>query len=1097
MARQVLPIVGAVVGGYFGGPQGAQIGFALGSALGNAVDPQRLAGPKIGEIPVQTAEEGAVCPLIAGTSPAVGNLIYKHLFPPVTVEEQQGKGGGPIIESERLYGTFAIRICASLFDGPGTRNGVTGIRKIWEDEKLVYDVSEGSAILEESAAYAEGFTFYPGNETQLPDPDLEAIEGVGNVPAYRGRAYIVFNYKDLTDRRGSVPQFRFEITVAAEQFPQLSLITDQNDYYGNADALSLGTSIGFASTIDCVRVSPDGVYAAGSDKNSTAAGRFVLFKYDTDAQTWSQLSAPAFIPTYGPCGMAWSPDGGYLAIAQQATSMGQPSVIVYKRTGDVFTRLADPETWDDVGVNVGVQTIAWDSAGQRLAASRASTSGQLVVWDFVSDTLINARESTGITSVVVDAIDFMPGTGSRYIAVGLGSGAGAAVFSVTTDAVEYVTRDFSADAEYGCWWDSSSGYLICVGFTEVSVTDFDSSVIGSETLTFVATSPDIIPFAAIDSSINPDRRSLSVATGQNFPSLWGWTATLPPAPLAEPDPAASPAGIESVSWADLPAITQLEAGTNTLPSVIQAIVKRVKQPASLVNTTQVSGEIVRGLSLGSQDYTAADAIRALAQVYLYDTADYDEQLHIVPRGGAVQFSITEDDLVEAPGDSFLRANAIEQPGKISLFFQNPTIYYQPSKANPPFIGYENGAVNEVAIQVPVVLRDSDEAPQLVDKMQKISEADAQGEVTRVVPDRYLSVVPGTVGALTERGITRRVRVTAVEEYDYRMKLKMRIDRQSAVTSELTATPVPAPEPPPPSIVGQTTFAYLNIPGIADSDDRLGYRFAVAGISAGWNGAALQRKSGPDIDYTTVATKQTASVIGYMVDAITAASEHVTDYTNVVRVFFPNGETIDTLTYQQFLSEGGGFAIHNGDGTWELCQYQDASEDSDGIVSLSTLVRGRGNTGATAHNAGSMLVMLNSTQFVEAATALIGQTLTHRPVSIGSSPETAPVYANEYDPAYSQVEMPVSQLRAERDGSDVLTIEWAERRRYGTVRTPVRSLNWLGFRIVIDDGTTTVTLPDQTADSVTYDASALNSPVTVSVYQINRFTGLGPASEVIV
>lgn len=41
MARQVLPIVGAVVGAWVtgGSPQGAQIGFAIGSCEGEAVEP--------------------------------------------------------------------------------------------------------------------------------------------------------------------------------------------------------------------------------------------------------------------------------------------------------------------------------------------------------------------------------------------------------------------------------------------------------------------------------------------------------------------------------------------------------------------------------------------------------------------------------------------------------------------------------------------------------------------------------------------------------------------------------------------------------------------------------------------------------------------------------------------------------------------------------------------------------------------------------------------------------------------------------------------------------------------------------------------------
>jgi hypothetical protein len=213
---QIGGVIGGIIGFVWGGGNW-QLGYAIGSAIGGAIDPERIAGPKVGDIARQTAQEGVPCPLFAGTAGAAGNLIYKSEVRRVTVDEQQGKGGGPVVETERLYVTFAIRIGASLFYGPGSRTGLVGLSRIWEDEKLVYDVTPTSQMMAESAKYAQGFTFYPGNDTQLPDPDLEAIEGVGNVPAYVGRAYVVFKNKDVTDRLGAVPQYRFEVSAAGSQ----------------------------------------------------------------------------------------------------------------------------------------------------------------------------------------------------------------------------------------------------------------------------------------------------------------------------------------------------------------------------------------------------------------------------------------------------------------------------------------------------------------------------------------------------------------------------------------------------------------------------------------------------------------------------------------------------------------------------------------------------------------------------------------------------------------------------------------------------------------------------------------------------------------
>lgn len=215
MARTVLPIAGAIVGAAFGAPQ---IGWMIGSVVGNAIDPQRIKGPRIGDVNLQTSQEGTPRPIVYGTAAVMGNLIDRGPLEKVITQDRQGKGGGPVVENESLYMTFAIRIC----EGP-----IKSVSRIWEDEKLVYDVRPESTILDDSAKYAQGFTLYKGEETQLPDPDLEMIHGVGNTPAYRGSAYIVFKRKNLTDRRGSIPQFRFEVngcitSISTAQTPPIA-----------------------------------------------------------------------------------------------------------------------------------------------------------------------------------------------------------------------------------------------------------------------------------------------------------------------------------------------------------------------------------------------------------------------------------------------------------------------------------------------------------------------------------------------------------------------------------------------------------------------------------------------------------------------------------------------------------------------------------------------------------------------------------------------------------------------------------------------------------------------------------------------------------
>ena len=48
-------------------------------------------------------------------------------------------------------------------------------------------------------------------ESQSPDPKIEAVEGAGNAPSYRGVAYVVLEDLPLEQFGNRVPQFTFEV----------------------------------------------------------------------------------------------------------------------------------------------------------------------------------------------------------------------------------------------------------------------------------------------------------------------------------------------------------------------------------------------------------------------------------------------------------------------------------------------------------------------------------------------------------------------------------------------------------------------------------------------------------------------------------------------------------------------------------------------------------------------------------------------------------------------------------------------------------------------------------------------------------------------
>jgi len=206
MATLVLGAAGAAIGGGIGGTilgvSAATIGGMIGSSIGSVIDSwiisslapgQRIEGPRLDTLRITSSTEGAVIPRLYGRMRLGGNVIWATDFREETKTTSQGggKGGGPKVKTtEHLYyATFAVALC----EGP-----ITGIGRVWADGNPL-DLGEAT------------WRWYPGDETQEPDPFIAAKMGAEATPAYRGTAYVVFEELPL-DRFGNrLPQISFEV----------------------------------------------------------------------------------------------------------------------------------------------------------------------------------------------------------------------------------------------------------------------------------------------------------------------------------------------------------------------------------------------------------------------------------------------------------------------------------------------------------------------------------------------------------------------------------------------------------------------------------------------------------------------------------------------------------------------------------------------------------------------------------------------------------------------------------------------------------------------------------------------------------------------
>ncbi|TPW29437.1 hypothetical protein FJU08_13960 [Martelella alba] len=195
MATILLQVAGTVAGSAFG-PFGALAGRALGALAGSAIDSRLFGGGKtssgqhLGTARLGGVDEGSPLPRAYGSVRLGGTLIWATRFEEVsTIERSGGKASGAKTETFSYLGNFAFGIC----EGP-----IAAIRRVWVDGGELDLTTVEMRV-------------YTGGNDQMPDPLIEAKQGAGNAPAYRGLAYVVFERLPLDDYGNRIPVVQFEV----------------------------------------------------------------------------------------------------------------------------------------------------------------------------------------------------------------------------------------------------------------------------------------------------------------------------------------------------------------------------------------------------------------------------------------------------------------------------------------------------------------------------------------------------------------------------------------------------------------------------------------------------------------------------------------------------------------------------------------------------------------------------------------------------------------------------------------------------------------------------------------------------------------------
>lgn len=299
MARGVFTFLLAVAGSIIAGPVGGAVGTMLGAQLDNQLFPQKVVGPRLDDLMVTTSTYGkAIGRLYGPECRTGGNIIWSTgLIEVKKKHRDNGKGGPASVTTEYTYNlSCAVALSARQ---------ITGVQKIYANSKVIFDRKHHPF----SEQYDAGDTqkvfktlrVYPGDQAQIPDPLIEGVLGVGNVPAYRGTAYVVIDTLQLADFGNRIPNFEMlvcadetitvgevieDIIVACGLDPELVSIPGMEDLRGyviNTEASGVGAlqPLAFAYDFDvaevagALRIIPRGAGPVASIDDTNLAGRQV------------------------------------------------------------------------------------------------------------------------------------------------------------------------------------------------------------------------------------------------------------------------------------------------------------------------------------------------------------------------------------------------------------------------------------------------------------------------------------------------------------------------------------------------------------------------------------------------------------------------------------------------------------------------------------------------------------------------------------------------------------------------------------------------------------------------------------------------------
>ncbi len=969
--QAVFAIGGAAIGFVLGGPQGALYGFQAGLTAGSLLFPGSLPGregPRIDDLSIQTSTYGAAIPIIYGSFRLAGNIIWARPITEVSTTTTQGGKGGPSVDTTvyTYFDSYAVGLC---------EGEIQGIRRIWANGAVVYDIrerqegeteSDFNARIAQSETFAAYFTVHTGTETQDRDALIESFEP--DTPAFRGLAYIVFEELPLADYGNRLPNLEFELSAAAHTtvsvshapenlYPWIDGTSDPRNPF-NSHEYRYGTS------------GPWGSFAAAI----AAAEADFGFPITTAPHGWS----PATQSRISAIDSFTIEDDVVRRL--RFTDARVPSAPNQYSRAQISAAGGNPD------LNPGFNTLFALGASQQefaYVSSRIALSygGYIYMTQDISDDPPFETAWAGLNNCI-------PSFGCPY--------PGGSLYGLP-DVLINVRRKVSAPQD-PCSGEQPFGDNFCVidGLV-VKEKDYVLEFGDFKWLSVYETDGNNVIRYPLGPALRSDHPSYSDETFWATFYLTAVAAGELPAGLTYSETGGGGANtyprFEEYAYREAADFTFTEQISVGLSEIISDLCERAGLESSQVDVTALEGAVARGTITGygvTRTALVRDAIAPLRNILPFDVAETDGVLRFVPRGDDPVVTLTEDDLAAHEGDGqrpsaygIRRVQEAELPLQVRVKYQRAEESYEVGEQSAQRI--VTRATNRADIEVPAALTDQQAAD--MSQILLFSPWAERQSVPLSLAPKWFVLDPGDVVTLPIDGVTRRLRI---ETTDSAMTgpVSVRAVQEDAESYALTGSPGEAGTLPGGIIViGPVRAVLLDIPSFRLADNDSGIYVAVYATFGSFRGAAVLRSTDSGTTYETVGSTAFSSRVGTLDEALPAGPSSVIDNGNVLSVTLATGalESITTAA----LYQGGNFAAIGADGRWEIIQFTEADQQSDGSWLLSGLTRGRRGTEHLigTSEAGDTFVLLdNAVLKIPPKAVDVGRTHLYKAVASGSSPD---------------------------------------------------------------------------------------------------------------